>query len=183
MNKHSIARAPVADRGAFDPSRITGRVYVASSLSTYSTARYEQMIDAARSHFPQATILPARDQFTSTDDWRRRWPDILPTLDALVYFEDRDGYIGYSVFTELTDALDRGIPVRYLAPNGGLYEISADDGEIETTAFRPGDWQQFARIAYTVPASEALSILEHEQRQSRTRRQGTVLQYGAKGGA
>lgn len=183
MNTHSIAWAPVADRGAFDPSRITGRVYVASSLSTYSTARYEQMIDAARSHYPQATILPARDQFTSTDDWRRRWPELLNTLQAVVFFADDDGYIGYGVFTELTDALDRGIPVRYLAPNGGLYEISADDGEIETTAFRPGDWRQFATIAYRAPASEALSILEREQRQSRTRRQVTVLQYGKKGGA
>lgn len=163
---------------------ITGRVYVASSLSTYDTPRYDRMIDAVRSHLPQATILPARDQFTSNQDWRRCWPDLLPTLDAIVYFEDRDGCVGYGVFTEISDALARGIPVRLLTPDGRLYDIATDDdGEIELAAFHPNDWRQFAQIAYAMPASDALAMLEHDRCASRTRQQVAILQYDLKGGA
>lgn len=178
MNAPSIASPEPGDL-----SRITGRVYVASSLSTYRTPRYDRMVASVREQFPHATILPARDQFTSNHDWRRRWPDLLPTLQGVVFFADNDGYVGYGVWTELNDALDRGIPVRYLTPNGGLCEISAEDGEIEVLAFRPWDWRQFAMIAYTVPATEALALLKRERRESRIRRQVAVLQCGAKGGA
>jgi len=165
MSPKSIARASVRgnDRDHSGTTRklrtITGRVYVASSLSTYSTPRYARELERIRAFFPHADILPARDLFRSNDDWRRRWPELLTTLQAVVFFADDDGYIGYGVWTELTDALDQNIPVRYLTPEGRLYEISADDGDLETTAFRPWDWRQFATVAYKVPASEILESL------------------------
>lgn len=137
-----------------------GRVYLASSLPTYRTPEYGEHLDMLARLVPDAEILPARDLFQSNSDWLCRWPEILPTLDAVVYFEDRDGYIGYGVFTEISDALARGIPVHFLTPEGKLREIATDDdGEIIITALRLDDWRQFAQVAYIVPGAEALDLL------------------------
>lgn len=137
-----------------------GRVYLASSLHTYRTPEYSEHLDMLARLVPDAEILPARDLFQSNSDWLCRWPEILPTLDAVVYFEDRDGYIGYGVFTEISDALARGIPIYFLTPEGKLREIATDDdGEIIFTALRLDDWRQFAQVAYIVPGAEALDLL------------------------
>lgn len=157
--RNIVSTASIASPEPCDLSQVTGRIYVASSLSTYDTPRYARELERIRALFPHADILPARDQFTSNEQWRRGWPEILRTLQAVVFFADDDGYIGFGVWTELTAALDRDIPIRYLASNGHLHEISADDGEIETTAFRPWDLRQFAMIAYKVSAIEALGPL------------------------
>ena len=140
-----------------DLSRITGRVYVASSLHTFDTPRYSTELARITEHFPNADLLPARGQFTSNADWKRGWSDILTTIDALVFFADDDGYVGYGVWAELTDADARGIPIWYLAPYGRLYEFG--DSDAVEVCLRPWDWKQFAMIAYTVSGTEALDLL------------------------
>lgn len=164
----SIARAAARGNQSTSAQRLSrtrnlrkdGRVYLASSLHTYATPEYSRYLNTLAGLLPDAKILPARDLFRSNDDWRHRWPDILPTLDALVYVEDRDGYIGRAVYTEIIDALAQGIPVRYLAPAGHLYELATeDDGEPVLTAFHPFDWRQFAQLAYRMPGDEALALL------------------------
>lgn len=165
---------------------ITRRVYVASSLSTYNTPEYERNLQRIAELLPKAEILAPRDLFTSHADWLEKWPGIVSQIDALVFFEDAGGYIGYGVWTELNDAVAHGIPIRRLAPNGKLYEISADDGEIETIAFRPWDLRQFAMIAYKMPASEALALLQRpapSQREHSEPPHAVVLPDDGQGGA
>lgn len=139
MVKNSIARSRAFTRDKIDPTRITGRVYVASSLSTYDTPRYDRMIDAVRLHFPDADILPARDQFTSNADWRRKWPRMLPTLAAMVFFDDR-GTIGRGVYQEVEDAKARDLPIFYLSDDGALY----DRQDVALYRLDNGDWARYA---------------------------------------
>src|SRR4051794_26177684 len=75
------------------PRSIRGNVYIASPLQTYPTERYDAKIRRLRHHFPNASVLPARDLFASTVDWRQRWPEIVTTLTALVFFDDGEGWI------------------------------------------------------------------------------------------
>lgn len=141
-----------------DPSRITGRLYVASPLSTFNTPRYDSELQHLRAHFHHADIVPARGLFTSNAEWKRGWPDILSTIDALVFFADDDGYVGYGVWTELSDAYERGIPIWYQAPHNRLYEFGdSDDVQV---SLRPWGWKQFAMIAYTLSAEEAREQLQ-----------------------
>lgn len=123
MSKLSIAPSRVQHRDVDNPSIITGPVYIASSLSTYRTPRYDRMIESIRTLFPQSNAMPARDQFTSNADWRRKWPDILPTIAAVVFFDDGDGYLGLGVWTEITDCFRIGLPLWYIDDDGGLHHI------------------------------------------------------------
>jgi len=124
-------------------------VYIASSLQTYSTARYDANLHLLRDLFPGAAVLPARDLFASTPDWRRRWPSLLPTLAALVFFHDGDGFIGMGVAAEIGEVSTAGLPVWYLADTNRLYRL--DEIEVwpalETHA-------RFARVAYPVSVDE-----------------------------
>lgn len=163
-----------------DLSRITGRVYVASPLHTFDTPRYGRELARIRERFPHAEILPSRGLFTCNADWKRGWPDLLTTLDALVFFADEDGYVGLSVWTELGDADERGIPIWYLAPHGRLYEFG--DSDAVEVSLRPWDWKQFAMIAYTVSGTEALAVLKREQCDPRQRSNAAILRYDEKGG-
>ncbi|MDQ3642776.1 MAG: hypothetical protein M3450_15225 [Actinomycetota bacterium] len=100
------------------------RVYVASPLTTYRTSRYEAKLAQVIEQFPDATLLPARDLFRSTADWRTRWPALLPTLTELVFFAETDGTIGLGVWSELHDAADC-IPVWYLDDAGCWFPVAA----------------------------------------------------------
>lgn len=142
-----------------DLSRITGRVYVASSLHTFDTPRYNTELARITEHVPHAEIMPARSLFTSHAEWRRGWPNILTTIDALVFFADDDGYVGYGVWTELCDANERGIPIWYLAPHGRLYEFG-DSDDVQVSLQPSNSMRQFAMIAYTVSGTEALDLLK-----------------------
>lgn len=91
----------------------TGRVYVASPIQTYTTPCYDTMLARVRVLLPNAELIPARDCFTSNADWRQRWPALLRTLDALIFF-DHQGSIGRGVFQEIEDAQATALPVFYL---------------------------------------------------------------------
>ncbi len=120
----------------------TSRVYVASSLSTYATPEYSTNLERITELFPDAEILAARDLFTSNADWLRKWPGIVLQIDALIFFEHADGYIGYGVWTEISDALAHGIPV-YLLRDSSQHPWSA----VEIGERRPTNWRQYARLS------------------------------------
>ena len=138
------------------------RVYVASSLHTFNTPRYDVELNRIRTRFPDAAIIPARGRFHSNRAWRRGWPKLLASIDAVVFFADDDGFIGLGVWTELCDADERGIPISYLAPHGEFYDFN-DSGDVQV-ALRPWDWQRFAMIAYTVAIDEAIEQLRKGRR-------------------
>jgi len=123
---------------------LTGNVYVASSLSTFRTPRYDRMLSATRAHFPQARVRTARALFTSNHEWRTRWRAVLMSSTALVFFVDDVGFIGKGVHQEIHDAGVYGIPVWFLTDDGALHDL---DNLIFTVNER--DWQQYAHIALT----------------------------------
>lgn len=150
------------------------RIYVASPLSTYGTARYDAMVSRVRSHYPDADILPARDLFGSNAHWRRKWPVILPTLDAVVFFDDDDGCIGAGTEQEIADAASAGIPVFFLTPPPFDRLIPCDphsttSGDIEFWPVFGGGMRQTLRVCYAVPADDALAMLSSRG----TERRGT----------
>ncbi len=150
MSKRSLARAaargniPTLPNPPFNTLNLrstTRRVYVASSLSTYKTQEYDRNLERIAGLFPDAEILSPRDLFTSNADWLRKWPGIVSQIDALVFFEDADGFIGYGVWTEINDALAHAIPVSLLR-DSSLHPWST----VEISDRRPTNWRQYARI-------------------------------------
>ncbi len=138
----SIERLPDVAHGA------AGRVYVASPITTYQTARYDRKLDQISQHFPRAEILQSRDLFESTADWRRRRPQILPTLTDLVFFAETDRTIGLGVWSELQDAAGC-IPIWFLDDDDRWHSL--DDVTVDVT------WESLSRFA-TVSIANSSSI-------------------------
>lgn len=139
---------------------LRGRVYVASPIQTYATPRYDAMLARLRQLLPQAEVLPARDLFTSNEDWRQRWPVLLPTLDALVFFDHR-GSIGRGVYQEIEDAAAAGLTVFYL-PHPAA-ELLPYDGEHVRILPHGRSWERYAEVLYllTPEMLRALGAPEH----------------------
>jgi len=129
---------------AIAPADVTGNVYLASSLATYHTPRYARMCNRAHTCFPKATILPARDLFTSNESWRAGWPAVLASCAALAFFADDAGWIGYGVWTEMHDAARAGLPIWYLSRTGAPHPL-----ERLTFTVDEDDWRQYASVALT----------------------------------
>ncbi len=164
MNQRNHSSAPRARPHRVSDDAIHNRIYVASPISTYQTDRYDAMVCRARCHFPDSDILPARDRFASNADWRRKWPVILLTLDAVVFFDDDDGCIGAGTEREIADAQSAGIPVFFLtpAPFDRLIPCDRQGGDSGAVEFWPvigGGMRQTLRVCYAVPVDDALALL------------------------
>ncbi len=120
-------------------------VYIASSLSTYDTPRYAAMLTRLRDLLPDAELLSARDLFTCNADWLRKWPEILPTLAAVVFFDDR-GSVGLGVYQEVEDAQSVRLPVFYL-PHPAA-DLMPYDGEIVRLLPHGRSWAHYADVVY-----------------------------------
>lgn len=148
MSKRIIARAGAcADRRTPEYTVVnlrrttTRRIYMASSLSTYKTPEYDRNLERISELFPHAEILAPRDLFTSNADWLNKWPGIVVQIDALVFFQDAQDFIGYGVWTEIHDAITHGVPV-YLLADSSLHLWP----DVEISERRPTNWRQFARL-------------------------------------
>jgi hypothetical protein len=116
-------------------------------MQTYREPTYDDRFARTVARFPNAAILSARELFTSNRDWRDRWPLILPTVDALVFIADCDGWIGRGVHTEILDAASLAIPVEFVAPDGGFHPLRS----VEFLAVGMRGWRQYARIRVRSP--------------------------------
>lgn len=96
------------------------RVYVASPMTTYRTARYDERVGAIIERYPAADLFLARDLYRSNADWQRQWPLLVPTLTDLVFFAELDGTIGLGVWSEVHDVADL-IPVWFLDDVSGWH--------------------------------------------------------------
>src|SRR5262249_32006761 len=96
--------------------------------------------------------LSPRDLFTSNRDWLDQWPLILPSLDALVFIADAQGWIGRGVHKEILDASSLTTPVMFLTPDGAVHPFDA----IEFLDVALRGWRQYARIH--VPMSRAPGV-------------------------
>jgi hypothetical protein len=122
----------------------TPRVYLASPIQTYDSPRYERMVAMVAARFPGAEILEARALYRSHQDWLDRWPVILPTLTALAFFSDDDGYIGAGVSREIDDASAQGIDVWALTDRGVFCPMSRVMlGERDDL-----NWRRHIRVTY-----------------------------------
>ncbi len=116
------------------------RVYLASPLSTFWTSRYEKRLNAVRTYFREAEILEPRHLFSSNRCWLDIWPELLPTLDVLVFFTASDGTIGAGTNREIADARRRSLPTFYLDARGLHQRFTLHiigDGR---------DWRRYARV-------------------------------------
>lgn len=144
-----------------DLSRITGRVYVASPLSTYRTPRYNENMARIETLVPKADLLPARELYHSNAEWREKWPDIRSTLQALVFFDDEEGCIGAGTEQELADAYRFGIPVFFLpAPPFDTIIPCDASGQVEFWPVVDGGMRQTQRVCAAIPATAALAMLK-----------------------
>jgi hypothetical protein len=125
-------------------------VYLAAPITEYGTERYEQLAGALRSRLTGYRILEARGLYASTADWLQRWPDILPTLSHLVFLSTPDGWIGKGAWTEIQDALQRGIPAHYLLNEHQLVPFA------KVTCSEPSDDYRFhVQVGIAAEASDA----------------------------
>lgn len=132
-----------------------GPFYIASPLSTYDTPRYAAMLVRLRELLPDAELLPARSLFTSNADWLRRWPEILPTLSAVVFFDDRST-IGRGVYQEVEDAQAARLPVFYLPhPDADLLSY---DGKSVLLVAHGRSWAHYADVVYML-TPDVLAVL------------------------
>jgi hypothetical protein len=90
---------------------------------SYGTAAYERAVRALSNLMPGVDLLQARDLYRSTADWKARWPDVLASLDRVVFITAPDRVIGGGVMAEIVDARLRNLPVDYLDERGRLHPI------------------------------------------------------------
>jgi hypothetical protein len=128
------------------PRKRPERIYITSPVSTYRERRYDVAVAAIGARFPSSKLIVARNLWTDSADWLRRWPDILHTLDRLVYFLAADRTIGAGVAREVADAYALGLPVCLL--DGGRLR---DHSRVRWRWLAPGNR---ARVAF-VPRIEA----------------------------
>jgi hypothetical protein len=119
------------------------RVYVAAPVLSYGTKKYDEAIRNLRRLFPNAELVEARNVFRNTDDWKRRWPEVLPTIDRVVFIAGPERLLGGGVMAEIVDARLRNVPVDYLDERGELHP--AQDLALELLAM--GDPFRVARVA------------------------------------
>jgi hypothetical protein len=118
-------------------------VYIASPVGTYDLPLYDRQVSALRHRLPGARLILARDAFADTGDWLARWPSIVRRIDALVFFAAPDRTIGVGVFQEISDALNRGVPVAFLFRGGRLHSFSS----VELSRVEQPRPRRYARVS------------------------------------
>ncbi len=121
----------------------SARVYFAAPKQTYSETSYDDGLERARLPFPAAVVLSPRELFTSNRDWLDQWPLILPTLDALVFITDSEGWVGKGVHKEVLDAASLAITVELLTSDGRFQPLA----DIEFADVDLRGWPQYARVS------------------------------------
>jgi hypothetical protein len=144
MNELPTDIVAQAEESAVTPQGASrGVVYLASSMTTYQTTRYDAMIEHVRTAFPDAELLPARDLYTSSAHWLATWPNHLKRLTATVFFADTDGTIGKGVAQEIEDSLAAGIAVYFIYDDGGMVPHEA----VSLILLRSGmDWRRYMHV-------------------------------------
>jgi hypothetical protein len=124
-------------------SRNRRRVYVAAPVLSYGTKLYDEALRTIRRLFPNAELIEARNAFRNTEDWKRRWPEMLATIDRIVFIASPERLLGGGVLAEIVEARLRNVPVDYLDERGELHP--AQDLALELLAI--GDPFRIARVA------------------------------------
>jgi hypothetical protein len=91
------------------------RLYVAMPKVVFQyPGFYRLTLEEIRSVYEGAELVEGAREFSSNQDWLQRWPELLPTLDGLVFGSAPGRVVGAGVVREVVDARVRGLPVEYL---------------------------------------------------------------------
>lgn len=113
-------------------------LYIAAPVHSFTTEHHNRALISIKRFFRGSTIMPARDMFSDTQDWKRRWPELRHTFDGAVVVPDADGWIGAGVLYEVIDLLNLGKPVWCL--NGdpdALFTVTSADERLVKTRTMP----------------------------------------------
>lgn len=117
-------------------------IYIASPISTFSNPKqYYRIVDGIKRFFVDAFVYPARNLYSGNHDWLNKWPILRDAMDMLVFFSDKEGYIGAGVYQEILDMLFAGKPVYYRDDSGNLH--STEEIRLELIG---NDFGKFARV-------------------------------------
>jgi hypothetical protein len=84
-------------------------------MSCYGTGRYHDCLRVLRAD-GREVVIGAANLYRDQAHFERWWPRVLPLLNALSVLGEADGTVGRGVWTEVHDAFDRGLPVRWEGP-------------------------------------------------------------------
>jgi hypothetical protein len=121
-------------------TQVKSIIYVAAPTTLYWSPRYDQALATVHTLFPGTCVLDARSAWASDQDWLRRWPELLPTVETVVVVTD-EGWIGYGVFTEVNDALAISIPV-LLLDGDALHPWN----RVTVIEQNPNEWRRYMRV-------------------------------------
>jgi len=117
------------------------RLYVATPKVMFETPMYFAHVRSSiRRVFPDVELVFGASSFHSNADWLERWPEVLGSIDGLVFASDPDGWIGAGVYKEVEDAVAAGIPVGCF--HGLLVTLDA----VEITVVNPDDRVRYAQV-------------------------------------
>jgi len=91
-------------------------------MLTYRTGHEATGLASLAKALPGAEIVDPAARYTTSAGWRRAWPRLLRTLDALVVLCAPDDTVGTSVLHELVDAVYAGLPIAVLDDRSALCE-------------------------------------------------------------
>lgn len=92
--------------------------YVASPVAMYTKPIYNKLLHQIQSEYGDFEVVPARGLYGSMQQFREKWPTILPSIGLLIFISDKDNTIGRGVWIEIHDALSHKIPVMYMTYSG-----------------------------------------------------------------
>ena len=94
----------------------TPTVYLMARVLDMDDVLYDEALGWLARQLPTATLLSARDEWTSTADWLARWPEWHPRVGAgvVVTVPATDHAVGRGVVRELRDLAARRVPLLWL---------------------------------------------------------------------
>jgi len=127
----------------------SSQIYVAHPTAMYGTRRERRFLGVIAAAFPSAEVIDPAREFSGHDEWARRWPTLLFSIDVLVVFGDRRGWIGHTTFVELVDALSAEVPVIFMDRNH-----ASSAAAIEVAGDQERSTQRFARLVVSTETLE-----------------------------
>lgn len=117
-------------------------IYVACSTHLFESRLYQNRLMRIRADYPEAFILEPKKYFIDTAHWLQYWDDVIKRLHMLIFFVDRNNFIGKGTYKEIVDCMKAHIPVFLLTPNGSYISLE----HIQFTKGNESNWRYYSRI-------------------------------------
>lgn len=141
-HRRSPTRAQVEQLSPLSIGQSRTRVYLAAPVTEFGTTAHRRALRVVRDRFPDSEVLDSAQLFADSADWRQRWPEIVHTLNRVIFVSGDDGIIGEGVVQEIVDARLRHVRCDFLTSDGEFVPIR----EITFQMIPAGSRVRFARI-------------------------------------